>query len=41
MPRIVGEDLRLALPTGLNDQGKEGMFTRIPDYGKQKALLLQ
>lgn len=40
-PRILGEDLRLALLTGLKDQGKEGIFIRIPDCRKQKALLLQ
>ena len=35
---MLGQDLRLALPTGLKDQGKEDILVRIPDSKKQKAL---
>lgn len=41
MPGMLGEDLRLALPTSLRDQGKMGIFIRAPDYKKQEARLRQ
>lgn len=35
---MLGEDLRLALPTGSKDQATEDVLVSIPRYKKQKAL---